>query len=360
MAQIGRGGTITLDAVYRDGSQQAVDPVGPNVDIIDALGATVVLNAVPTHDGLGSYHYNYAVAADAPLGAWQIVWQGTVNGGPVEAPEGFTVVPAGTVMFPEATTRTCDLWCTADDVGRCGECSSDTDTVAWAIEVATSVLYKLSGERYPGLCTDTVRPVNGALGLCGDRYVRDAIIQGKLYSTDYRGCGVHGFSGCACGGFQQVRLGGKPVKTILSVKVDGATLDPADYSVLDETWLVRTDDGTFPCCQDARKPSTEDGTFEVSYQYGIAPPADGVAAAAKLACELSKSCDPADGTCELPERVTTLTRQGVTMAVIDPQIFLNDGRTGLYLVDLFLATTTRNIGASVQSPDYGPMVRRRS
>ncbi len=98
MAQtIGRGGTITLDAFCRDGTNALVDPTTPQVSIIDAEGSTVVSLAIPTRVGLGHFQYEYAVAADALLGAWAARWFGIVNGGGVEDEDGFTVVPAGSI-----------------------------------------------------------------------------------------------------------------------------------------------------------------------------------------------------------------------------------------------------------------------
>jgi hypothetical protein len=38
----------------------------------------------------------------------------------------------------------------------------------------------------------------------------------------------------------------------------------------------------------------------------------------------------------LPERVQTITRQGVTVGFLDPQDFLEKGRTGITMIDLWL------------------------
>lgn len=40
--------------------------------------------------------------------------------------------------------------------------------------------------------------------------------------------------------------------------------------------------------------------------------------------------------CRLPERVTNVTRNGMSWTLLDPQDFLADGRTGIYEVDLAL------------------------
>ena len=69
------------------------------------------------------------------------------------------------------------------------------------------------------------------------------------------------------------------------------------------------------------------------------------------------------GECRLPRRVTQITRQGVTAMVLDPMSFLNEGKTGLYLCDAFLAAV--NPGklrrrATLASPDISRRVRRQT
>ena len=103
----------------------------------------------------------------------------------------------------------------------------------------------------------------------------------------------------------------------------------------------------------------EDGTFEVTFVYGTPPPPAGREAAADLACELLKGWT--GGECNLPRRLTSITRQGVTMALLDPFQFLNEGKVGVYTVDLFLKTY--NPGglhrrAAVMSPDIRRSNRR--
>ena len=44
------------------------------------------------------------------------------------------------------------------------------------------------------------------------------------------------------------------------------------------------------------------------------------------------------GDCSLPERVTSVSRQGMSWTLLDPQDFLESGRTGIYEIDLMLAS----------------------
>jgi hypothetical protein len=57
--------------------------------------------------------------------------------------------------------------------------------------------------------------------------------------------------------------------------------------------------------------------------------------------------------CTLPQRVTSISRQGMSMTLLDPQDFLDKGRTGIYQVDLFL-TTINPDGARLRSRVFSP------
>jgi hypothetical protein len=133
-----------------------------------------------------------------------------------------------------------------------------------------------------------------------------------------------------------------------------------DYRIDDYRYLVRTDGEAWPCCQDLlADPVNDDNTFSVSYTYGSAPPAAGVLAAADLACELAKSC--AGQECTLPSRVQSITRQGMSMVLLDPFDFLERGKVGIYTVDLFLRAYNPSglrRPSRVLSPDIGQRARR--
>ena len=61
--------------------------------------------------------------------------------------------------------------------------------------------------------------------------------------------------------------------------------------------------------------------------------------------------------CQLPERVTSITREGISMSMLDPQTFLDKGLTGLIKVDEWLASyAVGNIRmrASVHTNDSPP------
>jgi hypothetical protein len=82
-------------------------------------------------------------------------------------------------------------------------------------------------------------------------------------------------------------------------------------------------------------------------------------AARRVAQEFVKLWE-GDTDCALPQRVTSVTRQGVTYTVLDSQDFLEEMRLGIYEVDLFLKTNNPNRAqkrSKVFSPDI-PKARR--
>lgn len=109
----------------------------------------------------------------------------------------------------------------------------------------------------------------------------------------------------------------------------------------------------WPKCQDMVLPATEVGTFQVKYKRGAPLPLSGQAALAEFACELCKACT-GDKSCCLPGRVTQVSRQGISFAVLDPLAFIEAGLTGLYLVDAWLRAVNPKAAprrAFVYSPD---------
>lgn len=242
----------------------------------------------------------------------------------------------------------CEVWATEADL--CEPCSNyefDMSTMDTALQVASDILFELSGRRFAGSCTDVVRP------------------------TGSRGCWSHSSAGYA---LSEITLGAYPVTAITAVKVredKGGTLETLDsslYRIDNYRKLVRLDDPNgnnpgWPSHQDMGQDESGDGVFfEVELSYGIAPPPAGVHAAAALACELAQACSPDSiGKCRLPKRAQSIVRQGLTVEFIDAAQFLADDLTGLYEVDLFLRTYNPaglRRSAAVLSPDLPPRVRR--
>lgn len=239
----------------------------------------------------------------------------------------------------EPSSGPCVDWITGADVFDCAPCSGiavgdqDAAIAAEMAEVASRIVYLLSDRRYPGVCSDTVRPC------C------------PCKSTDLRSCG--------CSTSHEITLGGYPIVSISAVKIDGVAF--TDYRVDDYRWLRRTDGDDWPCCQDLDLADTEPETFSVAFTWGRTPPADGILAAKRLACELYQAC--VGGACKLPSRIRSAVRQGVEIGFLDPMEFLDSGKVGIYEVDLFLVAERHgraNLGTVTVSPDRLPSVRRTS
>ncbi|MBO0819321.1 MAG: hypothetical protein J2P26_00570 [Nocardiopsaceae bacterium] len=147
-----------------------------------------------------------------------------------------------------------------------------------------------------------------------------------------RGCGCPG--PCSCRPDCAVELPG-PVIDILEVRVGGAPVATTAYRVMGNL-LMRVDGGCWPDCQDLAAPASAPGSFQVTYRRGEPVPYGGQVAAAALANEIWKACT-GSGKCRLPDRVQQLTREGVSMTMIDDMEWLNAGRTGLAEVDSWLA-----------------------
>ena len=137
-----------------------------------------------------------------------------------------------------------------------------------------------------------------------------------------------------------------PVLAIEEVTVNGTAVAAADYELVGGNRLRRATSTAWT------------GAVRVTYTAGAVSPM-GRRAVAVLAAELERA-RTGDSKCALPQRVQTVTRQGVTFAMLDPQTFLEAGRTGLYLVDLFLAAArSPRRTTTVTSPDVPTLDRLR-
>lgn len=221
----------------------------------------------------------------------------------------------------------------------------------WAVKLmqASEILFYLSGRRfYGGGCEETVtlrsRPPSPGMGSWpyhrswGDCacWGLGSIIDAWLYPPP---------SGLYTGNHYRamaVQLPRAPVTSIVAVIHNG--LPFADFRVTRSGYLERTDGQSWDVCND---------TTAVTYAFGNPPPETGVQAAVELAVQFALA-ELGSDECQLPERIQSVTRQGLSMTVLDPQDFLKEGRTGIYFVDLFLAAVNplgRGQRARVWSPD---------
>lgn len=230
-------------------------------------------------------------------------------------------------------------------------------------EMAVNLLWNWSGRRF-GTCSVTVRPCRaeclgrpstfyGPYGATPGGYRGGwlpVLWQGEWFNLRCGSCA----SGCSCspGEAKALRLVG-PVAEVTEIWINGEILDPAAYVLRDDV-LYRTDGWEWPACnnefEDPQAPDS--GAWSITYERGYAVPAGGQIAAYVLACELAKGlCG--DNTCQLPKRVSSVTRQGISIAVLDAFEGLEDGRTGIWEIDAWLVSVTKKRSGAPQvfSPD---------
>jgi hypothetical protein len=241
-------------------------------------------------------------------------------------------------------------------------CVSDWDSEdytdaerAQAVAAAQQTLVMLTAGQVGG-CPVTVRPCSErcrrrtwetypVAGPGGGAPWRPFLVSGEWINI---GCGHQ--SGCGCLGARELRLG--RASSVQQVMVDGAVLDPSAWRLDPGGLLVRTDGDSWPLCQDMTAPDTETGTWSVTYTLGAPVDGLGALAAGALAGEYLQLCT--GGPCSLPDTVSQIQRQGVTIT-ITPGAFPN-GLTGIRQVDMYVQRYNPNKLARV-SGVYSPDVR---
>lgn len=240
--------------------------------------------------------------------------------------------------------------------------------LASQIQAATEVLYALSGRQFPGQQELTVRPTARPEQIHDEMWVRNL--------SYYYGWGYGGWSqnwlwgscpGCnyrGCAGSTTIGLGHSPIISIESIQINGEILDPSSYRVDDQKWLVRQDYLTWPTCQKMYAPLGDPATFGVDFTFGENPPIAGQNACTILSAELYKASVPSlAGSCQLPKRISSITRQGVSIAVLDPMTYLEKGYLGISSIDMFIEAYNpyRQVRKPmVFSPDMVNVGRRQS
>jgi len=242
----------------------------------------------------------------------------------------------------------CSPWAT--DVDMCADGIDERpEDVAAALAIATQIVWALSGRQF-GLCTILDwRPPCLPGGDCWHLYLSQ---MNRITSYDLRSSGWRTRT-------TPYELDMRPrVERILEVTIDGVVLDEAAYRLDSHRYLVRTD-GSWPSCQDFSADLGDPNTWGISAERGRPVPAAGADAVAALASEVFKGrCGSKQ--CRLPRRVVAVNRKDVSIELADPTSFLDEGRTGIVEVDLFISAVNparlRRRGR-VMSPEQ---LRRRS
>ena len=203
-----------------------------------------------------------------------------------------------------------------------------------AMEYGALVMWAATGRRF-GLCERTVRPCGRTMtGFMPSGYFwAEGSWRPYIFSGAWRNCAGcdMGYGCCSCEPSCQVWLPG-PVYSIPATGITvGSDIIPVDaWRVDNGQWLVRTDGDCWPECQDYNTDSG-DTFFQVTYFQGIPVPSVVLRAAGQLACEWARACTGAE--CDLPARVTSLSRQGVSVTLSDVDTLLKHGLTGIVTVD---------------------------
>ena len=242
-----------------------------------------------------------------------------------------------------------NFWIQADELGD----YSYTEFTEEAVRTASYLLWAMSGRKYTGETTVTERYTctlrNNRMGP-STKTNSPVLFGGDVYnipSGDY-----DEYSELTADGMSpdsRIRLRGRPVTKIHSIRNRlGDIIDPSNYYLVDHSTIhIKAGTPWTPC------------NTEVTYSYGVAVPAVGKMAARTLAIEFIKLWSD-DETCQLPQRVTSVSRQGVSYTILDNQEFIEELRTGLYVIDLFLKTVNPDNArrkSKVFSPDQ-PRARR--
>jgi hypothetical protein len=246
------------------------------------------------------------------------------------------------------TPSGCRAWAGVDDIP--ADVAALHSAAEWCgyLELATDILWSATGRRWrgsghmaevvlraaPPLPGEPGWPWHQSWGHC--RCYRGTNILGPSWALDWVG-GHHEPN--------SIRLPHPDVTEVTSVTIDGQLFDA--YR-LDGAWLSRTDGSGWPMCGERTV---------ATYAYGKDAPAGGRLACVELAVEFGRATcsDPKErGRCQLPRRVQTVTRQGITYDMLDDFDFLQDGLTGIYSVDAWIRSVNPygiKQAASVWSPD---------
>lgn len=242
-----------------------------------------------------------------------------------------------------------NLWIQPEELGDFGY----TEFSEEAARVASYLLWAMSGRKYTGETTVTERYTctlrNNRMGP-STKTNSPVLFGGDVYNIpsgdfdEYSELTADGMSPEA-----RIKLRGRPVTKIHMIRNRlGKILDPSSYYLVDHSTIhIKAGTPWTPC------------NTEITYSYGTPVPIAGKMAARKLAIEFARLWG-GDDDCALPQRVTSVARQGVTYTIIDNQEFIDELRTGLYEIDLFLKVTNPDNAkrrSKVFSPD-APRARR--
>lgn len=181
-----------------------------------------------------------------------------------------------------------------------------------AVDLASRILFQATGEKYTGISTST--------DAYQDQYnasvqLQPVVVYGDVINVPRFPTGV-----------RNLRLRSTPVLSVISITRNGVVMDSTAYTLRNNAYIVQTNG--VPWVLDSRD-------LMITYRHGTPIPPSGKRVATRLANELIHSWKD-DGLCSLPERVQSVTRQGMSFAILDPQEFIHNGKVGIVEVDYFI------------------------
>lgn len=227
---------------------------------------------------------------------------------------------------------TCDPWPVEWPCDITGRPPSQLDDAA---EFAAFVLWGLTGRRL-GVCDYVEGYWPTLTGDCGVWKDQTGVWRNGRYGSD------------CC----RILLHNRPIVSIESVELGTDVVDPDGYDIVRAAWLRRRG-GCWPTGS-----GCDDAPVTVAYRAGQALPPGAAMAVGEVACELLKGW--AGEPCKLPSRAISVSRQGVTVQLADPQQYVDNGLLGLPVADAWVRACNPNrlmMPSRVYSPDlasHGP------
>lgn len=250
-----------------------------------------------------------------------------------------------------------NLWVTPEEL----EGAAASPYAYEACQTASFILWAMSGRKYTGPrtvtetyefpCQTIPHYTRGVVDL-RDVSQNDGPFFAQPYMYDGNITNVIRGGGCGCSGtvngqHVRLRLRGRPVRSVSKVVSGDTTLDPDEYQVVNSS-MLQAAPGAF----------LNMNGLTVTYTYGVEVPHAGRRAARYLAQEFVKGWSGDE--CELPDRVTSITRFGESMTILDNQTVIDEMKTGIGAVDLFLKAVNPDKArkpAKVFSPDLPRAIR---
>jgi hypothetical protein len=238
-----------------------------------------------------------------------------------------------------------NLWITPSELGE----YANSEFSYQACKSASQLLWAMSGRKYSGINTVTERYIcttrRYRYGASERNYTAE-LLNGNVYNIPYQD--FNNYVDVTSDGLtpqSRLRLRGRPVIKIHNIRNRaGEEISPDNYYLVDHSTIQAAQGVPWAPCD-----------IEVTYTYGAQAPELGRQAAKYMALQFIKLWSGED--CDLPARVTSVSRQGVSYTVLDSQEFIQELRTGVYTVDLFLKSVNPD-GARAKARVFNPDIPR--